>query len=446
VDQKDLIIQTLLQKIDELQKKLALLEEKISTYEKPKNSSNSSIPPARDENRKNRSLREKSDKKSGGQKGHKGSTLEMVSVPDLVIVHQPDYCQDCGKNISSSEAVFEEKRQVVDLPVIRPIYTEHQCFSKACSCGKTNYSKFPSSVKATIQYGPQIESTVAYLSVRQYLPYKRICEYLKDGFNVNISQGSIANLLERFSSKADLPYQVIKSNIERCQVIGADETGVKINGVKAWIHTWQDELNTFIAVSNHRGSKAIKDNFPLGFPQATLVSDAWAAQLATPAKAHQLCLAHLLRDLNYFIDTFKSDWASQVKKVLKEAIELKSSLTENDYEGIIKQRDDLRERFDQLLEENNRPSIKKIRAFYKRLAKNRGNIFNFLYNHHIPPDNNASERAIRNSKVKQKISGQFKTMQGAEIFVTIRSIIDTGIKRGSNVFDALFATANFSPE
>lgn len=446
MDQKDLIIESLLQKVDELEKKLTALEEKIAVYEKPKNSFNSSIPPAKDENRKKRSLREKSDKKSGGQQGHKGSSLEIVSAPNHVIVHQPDFCQGCGKNISSAEAVFEEKRQVVDLPVIRPVYTEHQCFSKACSCGKTTYSTFPSCVKAPIQYGPQIESTVAYLSVRQYLPYQRICEYLKDGFNVNISQGSIANLLERFSSKAAFPYQVIKGNMEKSQVIGADETGVKIDGAKAWIHTWQDQLNTFIAVSKHRGSKAIQDNFPLGFPHATLVSDAWAAQLATPAHAHQLCLAHLLRDLNYFIDAYKSDWATQVKKVFKEAIELKSSLIENDYKAPIKQRDDLKERFDQLLEENNKPLIKKIRAFYKRLVKNRSNIFNFLYNHHIPPDNNASERAIRNTKVKQKISGQFKTLQGAEIFVTIRSIIDTALKRGANIFDALFATANFTPE
>lgn len=449
MDAKDFLIQQLGQLakeqgllIKQLQDEIVELKAEVQLLKRPKNSNTSSIPPSKDENRKTRGLREKTGKKPGGQDGHKGTTLKMSGLPDEVVVHSPGFCQNCSKDISTIPGELRQKRQVVDLPVARPLYTEHQCYNKACTCGHVNKSMFPPQVKAPVQYGPNIESTIAYLSTRQYMPYGRICEHFRDVHGLPISEGSVENLLRRFARKAGLAYQRIRENISCSAVVGADETGAKINGEKAWVHTWQDRHNTLVAVSNSRGNRAINENFPDGFPMATLVSDAWAPQLSTVAKSHQLCTAHLLRELNYFMDQYKDGWSGEAKSIFLEAIKLKKAMTAGQYGGNCHGRDMLEERLDRLLERPPDEKHIKIKPFWKRLIKNRGSLFVFLYDAEVPPDNNGSERAIRNIKVKQKVSCQFKSFIGAEIFVTIRSVIDTVLKRNGNVFECLNLTAN----
>lgn len=218
MDPKDFVIQELgrLVKeqallIEQLREEVAGLKEEVRMLKKPKDSNTSSIPPSKDENGKTKSLREKTGQKSGGQPGHRGNTLKMTSLPDKVIMHIPGFCQKCSKDITGLEGELSQRRQVVDLPVIRPLYTEHQCYNKTCTCGHVNKAMFPQPVRAHIQYGPNIESTVAYLSTRQYMPYGRICEYLRDAYNLPISQGSVENLLERFAKKAGIAYQQIRS-------------------------------------------------------------------------------------------------------------------------------------------------------------------------------------------------------------------------------------------
>lgn len=432
--------------IDKLEVEISQLKEDVHLLKNPKNSHTGSVPPSRDENRKTKSLREKTERKTGGQKGHKGHTLEMSKTPDHVVIHSHDFCQGCGQQISDLKGILRQKRQVVDLPVIRPAYTEHQCYDKVCNCGHVNQPMFPKQVNAPVQYGSNIEAQVAYMSTRQYMPYGRIAEFFKDAYGLPLSQGSVNNLLERFANKATLTYQRIRENVFSASVVGADETGAKVNGKRSWVHTWQDVYNTFIAISMSRGNLAIKENFPKGFPDSVLVSDAWAAQLATPAKSHQLCIAHLLRELNHFIEIYQDQWPVEIKRVLLEAIRLKKDLNADDYHRTCQRRDKLEERLDRLLETPLNEKYKKIKPFQKRLIKNRRSIFQFLYHPQVPPDNNASERAIRNIKVKQKVSGQFKSMRGAEIFAIIRSVIDTAIKRNRNVFECLKLNAELVPE
>lgn len=432
--------------IKNLQDEIIVLKEEIHMLKRPKDSNTGSVPPSKDENRKTRSLRQKTGKKPGGQPGHGGSTLEMKAVPDEVVAHVPAFCRQCGEDLSGLESTLRKKRQVVDLPVTRPAYTEHRCYAKTCNCGHVTVSEFPDSVRAPVQYGPNIESQVAYLSARQYMPYRRIGEYFRDVCGLPLSEGSVNNLLERFAAKAALAHGRIKENISAAPVVGADETGAKVNGNKFWVHTWQDLYNTFLAISESRGSRAVKENFPAGLLDSILVSDAWAAQLSTPARWHQLCMAHLLRDLNYFIDVCPGQWAYEVKKVFAEAIKLKGRLSPEDYGRPMPERDSLEARLDKLLGSPLDEQHKKVRPFQKRLIKNRGYLFPFLYHEHVPPDNNGSERAIRNVKVKQKISGQFKSKKGGDIFAIVRSVIDTVIKRNGNVFECLNLTANLVPE
>jgi len=434
-----IVVEKQAEEIHQLKQEITTLKEEIIVLRKGKNSTNSSKPPSTDFNTK-KSLRKSGEKKSGGQPGHEGHTLEISSSPDQIIKHEACFCRNCGNDLEKTASRLLEKRQIVDLPPCIPIYSEHQVFVKQCSCGHDNEGNFPEYLKASIQYGSSIESIVAYLSVRQYMSYNRIAQYLRHVYNLPISEGTIANMLIRFASKATLAYQKIKTNLLGSAVVGSDETGAKVNGSKAWIHTWQDKSNTYIICNPSRGSKAIESEFPNGFPKSILVSDAWPAQLKTPAKGHQLCLAHLQRELKHFTEDLKNLWSEKIYALFKESLKVQRN---NQYGLEIT--NSFQEKLHTLLSEDI-VLPDKINAFRKRLIKNKDSLFKFLMDPQIPSDNNGSERAIRNIKVKQKISGQFKSLQGANCFVIIRSIIDTIIKRGLDVFEGLKQIAKFCPE
>jgi transposase len=421
------------------------LREEIRVLKAGKNSQNSSIPPSVDLKRVTKSLRETSGKKTGGQIGHAGKTLEFKAIPDLIEEHKPPFCTVCGNDLGSAVSVLQEKRQVVDIPPVAAIYTEHRIFKTVCNCGAATCGTFPTQVNASMQYGPRIESMIAYMSSRQYMPFARITEYFKQVHQLAISEGTIANCLNRFYQKAEHAYQTIRTRIAGSLVVGSDETGCKINGEKHWIWVWQTHQYNYVTVSKTRGKQAIDDVFPDGLPNSILISDAWAAQLATDTKSHQLCMAHLMRDLKYLSETLKDEWSEKVKQVFNEALKLKRTLLPNDYNKENKAIQDIENRTDQLLE-TELDLTKEANTFKKRLIKNRDYLFKFLEYENVAPDNNSSERAIRNIKVKQKISNQFKTPKGAQIFVALRSIIDTAIKNNLNVFDTLLYISNLRAE
>lgn len=433
-----LLVRELQIEVDLLRKENTELKARIQELEHPKNSNNSSIPPSQDENRpkKNQSLREKSGRKSGGQKGHKGHTLDMISNPDKVIKYSPSVCEECGKDLSTFKSNLTEKRQVIELPQIRPIYTEHQIHSKLCSCGYLNKSAFPLNIKAPIQYGTNVENLVAYLNIGQYLPYKRISSILENLFNLALSQGSIKNMLTRFAEKLLPTYENIRKEIESATIVGADETGAKLNGDKWWFWTWQNEKATYITASDNRAFKTVEDNFQKGFEKATLVSDRYGAHLKTKANAHQICISHLCRDVDYLIELTKSLAAKRLKLLLNDALLLKEQLQPEQYYHPNLIRNFIRKETFKLINADHSNEHKKVKAFFKQLAKYRNYIYEFLYNEHVPPDNNGSERAIRNVKVKQKVSTMFKTEQGISNYAIIRSVFDTCVKRKIDIFDA----------
>lgn len=435
-------------KVVHLESIIVQLLEKIEELIHPKNSRNSSVPPSKDENRplKNQSLRTNSGKKVGGQKGHKGSTLEMTGTPDSIIDHQPDFCGSCSKDLSETVPELISRRQVVDIPPIKPEYTEHRIYRRTCSCGHCNLSDFPVQVRTSISYGPNIQATIAYLHTRQYLPFERMSEFFADFCNLPISQGTICNLLQRFAQKAAPAYELIAKKIKQQKVVGADETGIKVDGKKGWFWAWQNRFMTFIAFSNNRGFATIEDNFAKGFVDAVLVHDCWSSHFKTPCKTHQLCTAHLLRELVFFEQKYRSKWATSFKKMLYEALELKKNLTPDQYLSPIKQKDRILQTLNELLQETVPKNQKELNAFHKRITKYRDFVFTFLHHYEVPPDNNGSERSIRNVKVKQKISGQFKTENGAQIYAVIRSVTDTCIKNGQNILAAFKTIAVLEAE
>lgn len=424
--------------LQELRKQNFELRERLAGYQNPKNSRNSSVPPSKDENRpkKNQSLRAKSDKKVGGQPGHMGSTLEMSAAPDEVIHHSPDFCGQCGNGLSDIAEEQLARRQVVDIPPVKPRYTEHRIYRKRCTCGHLCDGAFPSNVKAPISYGPGVQAAVAYLQTRQYMPVARTTELFRDFYNLPMSQGTISFLMKDFAAKCLPAYGMIAEKVKGAGVLGADETGIKVDGKKGWFWAWQGGSVTYISYSDDRGIATIDRNFPSGLPNAILVHDCWASHFRTGCRTHQLCVAHLLRELNFFIESQSSQWAVDFKKLLCHGLELKKKIDPHRYADPDPERDRIMERKRELLERPLPDERNKLRAFQKRMVKYRDYIFTFLHHPEVPPDNNASERAIRNVKVKQKVSGQFKTPSGAQAYAVVRSVTDTCIKNGQNVLGA----------
>lgn len=425
----------------QLQKDNTKLREELENYKTNKNSNNSSIPPSKDENRplRNKSLRKKTERKPGGQPGHEGNTLRMTDRPDDIENHQPPVCcEHCGADISDIKSEFAGRRQVIDLPPIKPVVTEHHTYKRVCSCGHENHANYPEGIDSPVSYGPRIESLIGYFHARQYIPFKRMQEVFHDIFSLSISEGGLHHLLKRLHNKCLPVYQMICDKVFNSNVIGSDETGAKVNGKKYWFWTWQSLRATFIKASDNRGTATIEDNQNPGM-DAVLVHDCWRAQFNTDVTGHQLCTAHLLRELNYLDERYKgkSDWPGKFRKLLKKALILKDQLTPLDYDIPNKARDRLSKKLQKLLIHEVNPSHKEVVSFRKRMVKYQNYIFTFLYHPEVPPDNNGSERAIRNVKVKQKVSGQFKSVGGADIFAVLRSVIDTALKNDQNVLHAL---------
>ena len=447
---KDALILELIAKVDLLTKRVEQLEHleaensdlkrRLSKYEHPKNSNNSSIPPSKDENRpKRKSLRETSGLKPGGQKGRKGNTLKMVETPDIIKEHSPSYCKCCGESLDGALAICKGKRQVYDIPKIEIKVTEHQIYTKQCKCGHITEGEYPGEANAPVSYGNNIESLIGYFHTRQYIPFKRMKEIFGDVFNAPISEGGIHYILDKLVTKAQPAYELIKqklqSNIK--YAIGSDETGVKVNGHKHWAWTWQNEEATFITITDNRGQISIDQTFKDGFKNSVLVHDCWASHFNTDAKTHQICIAHLLRDLNYLNELYEHKWGQATKLLLQIALSLEKQMSVADYYVHNPRRLQMESRMDFLLTCNLPPHKKELIRFQNRLKKYREYIFTFLYRPEVPPDNNASERAIRNIKVKQKISGLFRSTNGAFNFAVLRSVTDTVLKNDQKVLDSL---------
>jgi transposase len=421
------------------------LQEELSLLKNGRSSRTSSTPPSHDTGRSNEnSLRSKSGKKPGGQSGHTGHTLSMSAHPDEIIEHKVDYCRHCGQNLETVAVHSSTIRREVEIPPVYPRYIEHQSLVRICPCcGVRNAGDFPSNVKAPIQYGGSVQSPVSYLSIYQYLPYRRIKTFLWDMFHLSLSEGSVDNILETVSQKAEGIYREIQRRIRDERVVGSDETGCHAGGKKHWFHVRQNKCYTFIVGHASRGYKVIETYFPAGFSRSVYVSDCRASQLKTTARRHQLCIAHLLRELLNFEKSLESRWSVKMKDLFYRALALKRTLKAEDYQRVPSPVAAIEKELDELLAVDYSTFHAREQALVQRLIKNRNSILTFLYHPEVPPDNNASERAIRNVKVKTKVSGQFRNKEGkgADRFARIRSVIDTTIKNGQEVYPALLSLA-----
>ena len=430
--------------------KILLLEKKVeqllSALQKQgikKDSHNSHLPPSKDVFVAKKSLREPSTRKSGGQSGHKGHTLEMNANPDVIINLKSKICSKCGYRLQDATFVLNAKRQVVDIPVIPPpVYTEYGQYSCQCpSCEHKQTAAFPAGINAPIQYGSRIEAQVSYLMASQYMPYNRTKSYFNQVFALDFSEGTIQNILKRAAAKASPHYQNIKTNISTSSCVGSDETSVSVIGMKDYIWVWLDESNTYILASDNRAFKTIDSTWKDGLPNAILVSDRYAAQLKMSTKGNQVCLAHLLRDAIALDEEEKHPFAQQFIKFLRLVFRLNKIFKKRNNAFYEQEAAFFENKLNKLLAISiSTAACPKTTTFQNSMLKCRNFILPCLYNLEVPPDNNGSERAIRNIKVKQKVSGQFKS--GQQDFCVIRSVIDTFIKRNMDILNSLILIMN----
>jgi transposase len=429
------MVQGLQNTIVSMQKVIDEKDAQLAKYENPKTSKNSSIPPSKDENRKNQSTRGKTNKKIGGQHGHKGTTMSMVDTPDVILDHKPLVCISCGERLESGDYELNGRRQVKDMMPIVIINTEHRVYRTACKCGLINCGMYPSEATNNVSYGKNIEVFVNYLSARQYMPTNRIKEFFTQVCKMPISEGTVCNMISRFAERLEPTYEKIREQLSQEKYVGVDETGCKINGKKNWAWICQSVIYTYIFIHVNRGYEAAKEGIGDRLQNCILVHDCWKTLFKIPAKMRQICLAHLLRELQYFIELGKETWSKSMMELLLQSIDQKKRIDytkQDNYKPAVSK---LKNRLSYLLDNPPENIEKELQTFHKRLIKYKDYILPFLDHEHLPYDNNGSERGIRNFKVKLKVSTQFKSEKGAKAFAIIRSVIDTAIKSNQNIFD-----------
>lgn len=446
----DNLKQEVFEKTIKLRKLQSQLDELRGSDDKPKRvakpqvtSENSSLPPSKDPIgfKRTQSLRQKSGRQNGGQPGHKGHTKEQTALPNKTVVCAPEICPECGRRIDPNDLRPGERRQVWDLPLpIAPIVTEYQSMTCTCQCGCHCKGEFPGDAAAPVSYGANVHALVGYMSTLQSIPFKRMVDILNNVFGMRMSQGTVSNILQRMRRKAENEMDSIRAEIEKSEVVGADETGVRINGEQHWVWTFQTDMLTYMAVDKSRGKAAIDKHFPTGLPQSILVTDRHSSYFNMDVKDHQICIAHLLRNLIYLSQTVPdSDWPTRMMALLREAIHLKhlspQGCVNNKEAGNIKVR--LDELMDNLPTVDDEAQQKTLRDFILNLMPKKEFMLTFLTHPAVPADNNASERSVRPVKTKMKVSGQFKNQDGAASYTNLHSIVQTARKNNRDPFVAL---------
>ena len=387
-------------------------------------------------------MRQPSNKKTGGQVGHQGSTLKMVKDPDLIVTHHPKICRGCGCCLENVEPQKTIRRQVFDLPSLRLQVTEHQSQIKVCpNCHFKNEGLFPKHVTQPTQYGPHLTSVLTYFSHYQLIPFNRLKQLTQDIFKATISQGTLVNMTKRCDELLETTEASIKENLLASNHLHLDETGCYVNGKRHWLHVTSNQKFTHYFVHEKRGSQAIEANGILPSFKGTVIHDHWTPYFKYDDCTHALCNVHHLREFKGIIDFENQQWAKNMTKLLLEA---KTYSEETEYPLPLSKIQEFEKRYQQIIEEGYRENPLKLHEkntdsvrLLNRLSKRQEEVLEFLYQVEVPFDNNLAERDVRMTKTKQKISGCFRTEKGAHCFARIRGFISTCQKQGLNIIESI---------
>jgi len=463
---KETVVRVLLElsgKVDQLTADFAALRadcqtlrDRVQTLEEQlaQDSHNSHQPPSSDGLAKPqpKSLRPKSERPTGGQQGHPGHTLRRVEKPDRTVRHAVERCAHCGRALGQQAPDRVERRQVFDLPEPRLEVTEHQAEVKTCSCGCVNRAAFPPEAAAPVQYGPRVQSVAVYLGEYQLLPFDRLAEIMRDLFACeHFSEGTLANFKADCSRRLEPVEAAIRDLATAAPVAGFDETGVRATGSLHWLHTVSTRLLTWYYAHKRRGCEAM-DAGILADYRGRAVHDCWKSYFDYDCD-HALCNSHLLRELTFLWEEQDQNWA---KDMMDHLLGIKAAVATARAVGLTALPPSDQERFlqgyNRILQagyaqnplapaqgpkRRGRRKQSKARNLLDRFRDHPNEILAFMRDFAVPFDNNQSERDLRMMKLRQKISGTFRSFTALVNFCRIRGYVSTARKNGLNALDAL---------
>jgi len=466
-----IVIEHLHGRVHELEVEVTVCEARIRELEAQiaQNSRNSSKPPASDgyEKPKPKNNRRKSNKQNGGQPKHEGHTLESVLQPDHIESHAVSMCSHCHADLTAVEATAVEKRQVFDLPPVRIEVSEHQAEIKICPhCGEETKASFPAGVTSATQYGPRIQAQASYFNTYQLIPLARTGALFDDLYGHALSEASVLTANQRLEKQVQPANEQVKAALQAADVVHFDESGLRIEGKLQWLHVASTPSLTSYAAHAKRGREAMDAINILPHLQGTAVHDHWRSYLVYKQCDHAFCNSHHLRELKLMHEEYDQPWAAEMQTLLLDIKQKVAETVADDNRLATRLAPDLlaqfEARYDQLLaagfalnppppkppSSRGRPKQSKPKNLLDRLQTHKPQVLAFMYDLRVPFDNNQAERDVRMVKLKQKISGTFRSQAGAQTFCSIRSYISTAHKNGQRIIDAIsdaFAGHPFNP-
>jgi transposase len=421
-------------------------------------SRNSGKPPSSDGLAKPapKSLRVRSGRGPGRPKGQDGFTLELVEKPDHQVTHEPDVCAGCGAGLADAPVVATDRRQVFDLPVIRLEVTRHDLVSRACSCGTVTKARPPVGVNAPVQYGPRIAAAGVYLFHGQFLSRGRTASALGDLFGADVAAGTVASWTAKTAATISgevIP--VIADRIAGAPVAHFDETGLRAEGKLHWMHSASTDTDVLLTVHAKRGVKGMDAAGVLPRFKGVAVHDAWAPYDTYTETMHALCNAHVLRELVYVQDTAPTkvaDLAEQAADALLDIKDLAETAAtreaEIDARALAEHGHVLRSALvlgKTATEKRATKLERKYNSLFTRMIVRWEDYLRFAHDPAVPFSNNPAEQTIRMPKLRVKVSGCLRSLDGAQDFAAIRSYIATAARAGQNMFEALVQAAAGTP-
>lgn len=427
--------------IRDLKERIKVLEVKLN-----KDSHNSHLPPSSDR-KKSRypdNRKSKGSKSSGGQSGHSGSTLRESLNPDEIILHKLKGRCRCGLSLVTSSPKETQKRQVFDLE-FKTRVTQHEAEVHTCSCGKKHAADFPEGVNAFVQYGSGVRSLVNYLSSYQLIPFERLEEIFKDIFQIQLCEGTIFNTNQMSYQKLDRFESQLKEALLNSDVNHADETPIRIGKSQSYLHVLSNAELTLLYPHASRGSKALLEMNILPRYQGILSSDFFAMYYSYPFK-NAVCHSHLSRELTLIEEEYHCRWAHELRTFFLDLNSYLEMYRENDVHPPRHELDLFYEEFRAIIfkariETHQWDRIKGERTpagnLLYRIITYEEAVLRFMYDLRVPFTNNQAERDLRMAKVRQKVSGCFRSIEGAKIYARMRSYLSTVKKQGRNLWKSL---------
>ncbi|MGJ3247082.1 MAG: IS66 family transposase [Elainellaceae cyanobacterium] len=428
--EKDALIEGLWQELQRLRAEV----EKLKQNRVKKTSRNSSLPPSKGF-KPNQNRAQPTPPHGEATESHRRGGRELSQHPDQIVVAQAKSCPHCGVEVEPSTQRLSGIYERIELPQFTPHITRVERYGGRCPCCQQAYeAPVPVGLEPGSPFGSSVASLVTYLRYSHAISYERLSQLMRELYGLSLSEGAIANLLQRVQVHLETPVAKIVERLRRARLVGSDETGARVNGKTQWEWVFQNEQVCLHVIRPTRG-KTVIDTVMAGHQPHVWVSDLFSAQAAHPAEDWQVCLAHQLRDCQYAMDTGDDLFAPRMKRLLLKAIALqrrRHTLAPSTVEQYCARfRGSLREIL------NLEPQSVEGQRLLKRYQKIRAHLLLFLTDESIPPTNNSSEQALRWSVVFRKVTHGFRSDWGAELFAQVRSLINTAQRQGMSAFDAI---------